>query len=105
MKSSLGKFVSAASWLITGLVAVNEGAKAFGYDFYNMRFMINNPKANLYVHYVVGIAGVISLIMFVAACVSSVCGCCKKDSCEVVCPKCGVTPCVCPHLSSHHNKI
>ncbi len=33
--SVLGKLLSVLSWLITGLAAVNEGAKTLGYDFIN----------------------------------------------------------------------
>ena len=99
------KLLSLLTWLITGLSAVNEGAKLFGYDFYALGFMQSHPQAALYTHYVVGAAGVFSILMLLHACVSSVCGCCKKDNCRVACPKCGKTPCVCPHMGSHHNRI
>ncbi|MDR3550003.1 MAG: hypothetical protein P4L31_01200 [Candidatus Babeliales bacterium] len=101
MRSALGKGLSVVSWLVTGLSAVNEGLRPFGHDFYKLQFMLNHPQAALYLQYAVGIAGVISLLMLASACV------CKGASCcgSLVCPKCGASPCVCPHVSGHHNKI
>ena len=101
MRSSLGKGLSVVSWLVTGLSAVNEGLRPLGYDFYKLQFMLNNPKAALYLQYGVGIAGVISLVMFASACYCKGAGCCD----DVACPKCGACPCVCPHAPRYRNKI
>ena len=103
MHSPLMKILSMASWLITGLYALNEGLRHFGFDFYKLDFVAGNPKLLLVLSYVVGFAGLFSLITFVLAvlgkgchcCGDSQCSCCSDDYNGKVCPHCGKSPCIC----------
>lgn len=65
MRSPLMKFVCMLTWLVTALFALNELTKHFGFDFYNLEFMKTNPHAVMILSYVVGVAGLISLVKFV----------------------------------------
>ena len=56
-----GLFMTAG--IISALAAINVGAVAFGYDFYSMPMVVNNIGRYLeVVRYIVGIAGIISLV-------------------------------------------
>lgn len=105
MKSCFMRFLGMFVWLVTALCAIHEGLKPFGYDFFAMNMFVSNPKLMLYTHYFLGLAGVISLVMFVLVfmrkgchcCSNDNCSCCSKKSCEdgITCPKCGYCPCKC----------
>lgn len=82
MKSPLGKFLSILTWLITALVSLNEGLEAFGYGAKTWNMLAMNPQLMMYMHYVAGVAGLISLLMLVGALLGH--GCCRdgKGSCK-----------------------
>jgi len=55
-----------ATWLITALASINIGFFPFGYDFFRSGFMINTfPMLIVPSFYIIGLAGVISFVMFV----------------------------------------
>lgn len=112
MKSPLGKCLAVVTWFITALVSINEGAEAFGYGMKKLNFMVTRPELFKILHYVAGAAGLISLIMLIAACVCMGCHCCghknciccNKGACDTdaskgLCPKCGANPCRCTRMN------
>lgn len=77
MNHPLMCIVCKVSWLIVSLAAINVGVRPFGYDFF--MFLANNTPALVNpVSYIVGIAGVISLLMLIY----KVAGGCKDGSCH-----------------------
>jgi len=101
MGSPMCKLLAVATWLITALVSINEGAEEFGYSIRKMEMLASNPKLMMYLHYVVGVAGVISLIMLIMSCMSAGCHCCGHKSCSC----CNKGSCNAPAAPQHHNKI
>lgn len=111
MKSFLLRTVSMISWLITALFALNAGLKQLGwFDFFSINAIASNPHTMMIITYVIGVAGAISLIMYVLAvmhhggcCGDEGCGCGPKCACDSkckcdkggVCPHCGKSPCIC----------
>ena len=67
---SLADLAQKASWLVTGLASLSIGLKAVGFD---MLSYIPLGSLEVVLCYVVGIAGVASLIVFAQSC-SSCCG-------------------------------
>lgn len=66
MKSALHKVVGLGSWLITALAAINVGLMPFGYDFFASNLMMDRfASLNVPLHYVVGVAGIVCLVMFI----------------------------------------
>jgi len=111
MRSPLCKILAVVTWFITAVVSINEGAEEFGYGVKKLSFIMENPKLFMWMHYIAGAAGVISLIMLIVACVKMGCHCCEhknclccnKGACEEhngkgVCPKCGANPCKCSNM-------
>ena len=94
MKSPLMKFVGMLVWLLTALCAVHEGMMALGYDVYSYLGLTANPERMKMISYVFGVAGVISLLMFIGALMCRGCGCCSKNGSDC-CSKCGSCPCRC----------
>lgn len=83
MKSTLHKVVGLGSWLITALASINVGLMPFGYDFFTSDLMMDKfANLNVPLHYVVGVAGIICLVMFV----KTVTGHCHCGSAS--CPSC-----------------
>lgn len=101
MKSPVVKFVGMITWLITAVCALHVGMQALGHDLF-MRFGLEaNPMVNLYAQYVCGVAGAISLVMYVMALTCKNC-CCGEKGCSCgakgsngYCSKCGSAPCRC----------
>ena len=83
MKSALHKVVGLGSWLITALAAINVGLEAFGYDFFASEMMMDRFAAvRVPLMYVVGLAGIVCLVMFVQT-VTGHCHCGSSN-----CPSC-----------------
>lgn len=102
MKSPLIKILGMTTWVITALCALHVGFQALGYDLLMRLGLEGNPMVNLYAQYIVGIAGIISLIMFIMAltcggCCGCGCECNSASSCKSngYCSKCGSSPCRC----------
>lgn len=95
MKSPLMRFVGMLVWLLTALCALHEGLMALGYDLYSYVGLTAHPEAAKIVSYVFGVAGLISLVMFVGALTCRGCGCCSKSDAGSCCSKCGSCPCRC----------
>jgi hypothetical protein len=53
------------AWLVTALFAFNELTKRFGFDFYNLEFVKNSPHVTMALSWIVGVAGLVSLVKFV----------------------------------------
>lgn len=60
MKSSGMRIVGMLVWLITALASINIGLMPFGYDVFKMPTV---AAYGMYIAYVIGAAGIISLIM------------------------------------------
>ncbi len=75
-KSPLMKFVGMAAWLVTSLAAVFTGLAVLGYDMYNKGFMLSMKTPILWV---ILVAGVLSLLMFVMALATGNCHCCGSE--------------------------
>lgn len=67
--SEIKGLLSKASWLLTALGSVNYGLKAFGFDLFNIDFIRSNlGMLELPVYYLLGLAGVYSLVSFFTGC-------------------------------------
>ena len=89
MKSPLFKLLGMLSWLITALASINIGAcVAFQFDFFKTPFVQTNLAwLTAPAYYVIGLAGLMSLIMFLMAMMGMCgCGCHEKSG---LCPSCG----------------
>lgn len=83
MHSPLMKVLALGSWVITALASINVGLAPMGYDFFQSSFVMNNMMSLIKpMYYIIGIAGLISLAMFVMACMGG-------------CHKCGSSNCKC----------
>ena len=81
MKDSPRHMIFMASWLITSLAAINVGLCPFGINFFMSNWMVTRfPAIITPLQYLVGIAGLICLIMFIKACQGE-CDC-GKSSCR-----------------------
>jgi len=79
MKSALFKVFGLGSWLITALASINVGLMPFGYDVFASNFLtVSYPNLNAPLHYVVGVAGLICLVMFI----QTIAGHCGSSSCS-----------------------
>lgn len=79
MKSLTGILMT-ASWLITALASLHIGLCALGFHGARMYVMEQMPQLVLPLQYIVGIAGLISLVSFFMY-LSRGCGCnCKSGS-------------------------
>lgn len=66
MHSPLAKMVCKISSAITALNAVNTGLMPMGYDFFKSEFVVMNMSNMINgIHYIVGLAGIISLAALV----------------------------------------
>ncbi len=74
MGSPVMRFFAMAIWLINALVAINVGLLPFGYDFLNTGFLSRFADP---LHYVILVAGILSLLMFFMC--SAKCGCCHGE--------------------------
>lgn len=95
MHSPAAKIVCKIAWGITALNAINTGLMPMGYDFFRSDFVMMHMASMINgMYYLVGIAGVISLVSLVMCCM-------KGEHCEVTigsraCPRCGsMTGCSC----------
>ncbi len=80
MKSTLHRFVGFLAWVITALASINVGLAPFGYDVFASDFlMVKYPALNAPLHYVIGVAGLICLVMFIKT-LTGHCHC-GSDSC------------------------
>lgn len=80
----LKRFLSNLTWLITAFGSIHLGLKALGYDmFTHTIFQTTLQSWVTPIHYVIGAAGVFSLVMYFSA---MSCSCCsssdKSDSCS-----------------------
>lgn len=82
-KHGIGGLLGKLSWLIVSLAAINVGLVAAGvWHFGELGFIANNPRLMMICAYVVGIAGVISLLGLLTAgyhCMSGTCPDCKPN--------------------------
>lgn len=69
------KLVGMITWVVTALAAIAIGLKPLGYNMFEMQMMVAHPGANDVAHYVVGIFGVISLLMFFGSFGKGACAC------------------------------
>lgn len=101
MKSFVMRIISMVTWLVTALYALNAGLKQLGwFDFFSMGSIASNAHTLMVLHYIIGAAGAISLIVFVLSLLhrESCCGdsqCCDENKKSGVCSCCGKNPCVC----------
>lgn len=80
MHNSLAKILGLVAWVVTALAAINVGLLPFGYDFFKLPFVQNNiPQLVTPLYYLIGVAGVVSLVLFFMACTS---GCCMCGGCK-----------------------
>ncbi len=80
MHGSLSKILGMASWIVTGLAAVNTGLAAFGFDFFKLPFVQNNLSSLITpALWLILASGVVSLVMAFSALASGHCSCgCKN---------------------------
>lgn len=79
MKGGIMRWVYMLSWLISGLAAVNVGLHPFGFNFFSTEFVLMNMMGLIGpMHYLILIAGLISLGLFVM----SLSGKCHCDRCN-----------------------
>ena len=65
--SPLGKTVGSLVWLLTSLGAIHLGLIGLGINVWNLAFVQNNLSCLVQpAHWVIGVAGVISLVMLVS---------------------------------------
>lgn len=89
--SPVMKTVSKVVWVITALASINIGLMPMGYDFFTADFLIGNMNMLNLIRYIIGAAGVVSLIMCVMCCMKGDCGCEPR-----ACSRCGaMTGCNC----------
>ena len=96
MHSPIAKIICKVSWIITALAAINTGLMPMNYDFFRSEFvMMNLSNAINGMYYIIGIAGVISLLSLIMHCM-------KGDFCHSGaagakgCSRCGsMTGCSC----------
>ena len=70
MKSLLGQAV----WLLTAIGSIHLGLIGLGFNFLNMPFIQENLAAFIIpLHYVFGVAGVLSLVMMMQSCSGGTC--------------------------------
>lgn len=62
--SSAWCIVGLISWIVTALAAIHLGLLPFGHNIFSSGFLATtSPDAIRWVHYLIGICGVISLVM------------------------------------------
>jgi uncharacterized membrane protein YuzA (DUF378 family) len=79
MKGFLGMTV----WLLTIMGALIWGLDAFNYNIFGMHPLVTMPEVVKAIKIIVGVAGVLSLILFVGSLFhkhSCCCECCKKET-------------------------
>ena len=75
MHGGIKAIVGMSAWLLCSLAAIHMGLIAMGYNIFMTNFMQMNMQSLIVpIHYLVGIAGIVSLGMFVMACMGG-CGC------------------------------
>jgi uncharacterized membrane protein YuzA (DUF378 family) len=80
MHSPVMKFLALGSWVITALASINIGLAAMGYDFFQSNFVLTNMMGLIKpMYYIIGIAGLISLVLFIMACMGGCAKCGSKD--------------------------
>ncbi|HSW74160.1 MAG TPA: hypothetical protein VLG71_03300 [Candidatus Limnocylindria bacterium] len=72
--SPLMKFVCLFSWVVTGLVAVAVGARAFGHDFMMWLSMQSYAMPALYVILACGVLSLLAMVKMLAMGCSCSCG-------------------------------
>lgn len=78
-RKSGGKALVYIVWILTALGSINLGLIPAGKSFFQA-FVKEGAASPLFapLHYIIGIAGLISLIMFIQAVRADGCGYCKK---------------------------
>lgn len=72
----LFRILGVISWLITALAAINIGLMPFGYDFFKLPIIQNNlAQVITPAFYIIGVAGVISLLLFFMSLAAGGCMC------------------------------
>lgn len=89
-KSPMMRILGLATWVITALVSINVLTANYGYDgaAWLMGMM---PGMAMLLVWIIGLAGIISLAMFV-------------QFAFMCCPGCGACPCTCSS-GSNYNKM
>lgn len=62
MHNNMTSFLFKIAWWISALAAIHIGATAFGYDIFAQHLLMNQPHLINPIKYVVGIAGILSVI-------------------------------------------
>lgn len=82
MKHGIMGWIGWISWVVSALASINLGLRPFNYDFFNTEFvMINMPQLIVPLHYLILIAGLVSLAFFVMS-MMGYCGCEGKCNCK-----------------------
>ena len=92
MNSPMAKMISLASWLLTAIAAIGVGLMPMGYDFFN------SPNLGTWARswqYLLGAAGVYSLITLIMIVMHKGCHGCKDSCCpggskQCMCSRCGM---------------
>lgn len=67
--SPVMRILTQASWIITALASINIGLRPFGFNIFDTDFFRNNlMNIVVPIHYLIGLAGIISLAAFVLMC-------------------------------------
>jgi hypothetical protein len=83
MKHVVLRWVGMLSWLITALAAINVGLRPMNFDFFSTEFMlVNMPQFIEPLQYLILIAGLISLALFVMSLTGSGCSCNNGCGCK-----------------------
>lgn len=91
MHSPIMRILMMASWAITSIASANFLFILYGYDIFGyMTSVVPGMASSL--PWIIGIAGIYSLVMFVMMLTrcGSACGCGATK-----CSRCGCSPCVC----------
>src|SRR3990170_5512573 len=101
-KSPLMKLVGILTWKITALASIHLGLVGLSYNIFDLPlFQTTLATWVTPIHYIIGVAGVISMAMLLwkwfcwGSCYGSSSCCSDGKSNPGVCPKCGCKPCRC----------
>lgn len=82
MKHGIMGWIGWFSWVITALASINIGLRPFNYDFFSTEFMmVNMQQFIIPLHYLILVAGLVSLAFFVMGAMGY-CGCQGKCNCK-----------------------
>ncbi len=77
------RLIANLTWLITSLGAIHLGLVALGYDIFTTTFFLTTAHSWVMpIHYVVGVAGLMSLLMYFYMMTCSCCDASGNCSCK-----------------------